>query len=105
MFDSLKSWMTCTFQVKPFQGYTASADKLFTGPINMKGYFVGNVEVITDSVGDDVVSSSQLYYDPSVYTITPMDIIIVDGQEKDIIQVTNYMDGNFGESSIKVVFL
>ncbi len=105
MFDSLKEWMTCPFQVKRFEGYTPSADKRFSEPEDMIGYFVGNVEVITDATGDDVVSSSQVYYDPDVYSIDSMDKIIVDDEEKDIIKITNYMDGNFGTSSIKIVYL
>ena len=105
MFDSLKSWMTCPFQVKQFIGYNAAADKSFSEPVDMLGYFVGEVEVITDASGDDVVSSTQVYFDPSVYTITNLDKILVDGEEKDIIKITNYMDGNTGSSSIKVVYL
>jgi hypothetical protein len=105
MYDSLKEWMTCPFQIKRFRGYTASADKNFSQPEDALGYFVGNVETITDSSGDDVVSSSQLYINPETTTIEPLDVIIVDGQEKDIIQITNYMDGNTGTSSIKVVYL
>lgn len=97
--------MTCTFQVKHFIGYTTSADREFSDPVDMMGYFVGNVETITDATGDDVVSSSQVYYDPSIYTVDPLDVIIVDGQEKDIIQITNYMDGNFGSSSIKIIYV
>lgn len=105
MFDSLKEWMTCPFQVKHFEGYTPSADPLWSEPEDMIGYFVGNVEVVTDATGDDVVSSSQVYYDPSDYTIDPQDKLCVDGLEKDIIQITNYMDGNFGSSSIKIAYL
>lgn len=105
MFDSLKEWMTCPFQVKHFEGYTPSADALWSEPEDMIGYFVGNVEVITDATGDDVVSSSQVYFDPSVYTINPQDKILVDSFEKDIIQITNYMDGNYGSSSIKIAYL
>ena len=105
MFDSLKEWMTCPFQVKHFSGYDAYADKSFDEPVDMIGYFVGNVEVITDATGDDVVSSSQVYYDPDVYSIDSLDKIIVDGEEKDIIKITNYMDGNFGASSIKIAYL
>lgn len=105
MFDSLKNWMTCPFQVRHFEGYTAAADRRFSEPIDMIGYFVGNIETVTDASGDDVVSSSQIYYDPSIYEIGPLDIITVDGAEKDVIQITNYMDGNFGASSIKIVYL
>ena len=97
--------MTCPFKVKHFTGYTASADKQYSDPVDMIGYFVGNVEIITDATGDDVVSSSQVYYDPSKYEVDTLDKIIVDGQEKDIIQITNYMDGNFGASSIKIIYV
>lgn len=97
--------MTCPFQVQHFNGYTPSADPKWSEPEDMIGYFVGNVEVITDATGDDVVSSSQVYYDPSVYDIYPQDKVLVDGFKKDIIQITNYMDGNFGSSSIKIVYL
>ena len=105
MFDSLKSWMTCPFKVKKFVGYNAAADREYSDYEDMIGYFVGNIETVTDAVGDDVVSSSQIYYDPSVYEINPLDVVLVDGAEKDIIQITNYMDGNFGQSSIKIVYL
>jgi len=105
LFDSLREWLTCPFQVKHFDGYTPSADRKYTEPEDMIGYFVGNVEVVTDVNGDDVVSSTQLYYDPADYTIGSLDKVLVDGEEKDIVQITNYMDGNYGESSIKVVYL
>lgn len=105
MYDSLKEWMTCPFQIKPFIGYDAYADKEFGEPVDAIGYYVSEIEVVTDATGDDVVSSSQVYFDPSEVEIHSLDKIIVDSEEKDIIKITGWMDGNYGTSSIKIAYL
>lgn len=105
MFDSLKAWMTCPFQVKPFKGLNGAADKEFDAPVDMLGYFVGDVQVISDANEAQVVSNTQVYFDPSIYDISKNDRIIVDEQEQDIITITTYMDGNTGTASIKIAYL
>ena len=105
MFNSLRSWLTCPFEIRPYKGRNAAADIIYGEPVIVKGYYVGEVEIITNATGDDVVSSARLYYDPSDYTINNLDKLIIDGEEKDIIRITNYMDGNTGTSSCKVVYL
>lgn len=105
MYNSLREWLTCPFQIIPYEGRNAAADIIYGRPITVYGYYVGEVEIITNATGDDVVSSARLYYDPVDYTIKNLDKLVIDGEEKDIIRITNYMDGNTGTSSVKVVYL
>lgn len=97
--------MTCDITVLPFKGLNKFADKEFGEPVVIKGYFAGEQVVVNDTTNTQVVSGTQVYYDPSAYTISVNDRILVDGQEKDIVSLSNYMDGNFGTSSIKVAYL
>lgn len=105
MFNSIKPWMTVDVTVKPFIGVDASADKQYGDETTIKAYVTGGIEVTNDLRGNEVRSTSQVYFDPSVYTVNPEDRIIVDGQEKDIISMSTWYDGNTGKPSIKELWL
>lgn len=105
MFSSLKPWTTVDVVIKPFKGYSASADKLYGDEATIKAYVVGGVEVTNDKQGNQVASTTQFYFDPNVYTVNPEDRVIIEGQEKDIISISTWYDGNDGSKSIKQVFL
>lgn len=105
MFESLKEWMTCPIIIKPFKGLNSYADKEFGDPITILGYFAGEAMVVNNESNTQVVSNTQIYYDPSKYTVDIQDRVIVDGREKDIVSISNFMDGNTGSSSIKVIYL
>lgn len=97
--------MTCPITVLPFKGLNKFADKDFGDPVVIKGYFAGAQVVVNDTTNTQVISGTQVYFDPTIYTVNIEDRILVDGQEKDIVSLSNYMDGNFGTSSIKVAYL
>ena len=105
MFESLKDWMTCPVTIVPFEGVNASADKLFGEPYEILAYFTGEVTVLNNSSSNQVVSNTKIYYDPSKYSVNEQDRVLVDGHMRDILTISNYMDGNTGTSSIKVVYL
>lgn len=105
MYNSLKEWMTCSVTVLPFVGVNASADKEFGDPINILAYIVGGAEVINNMSGEQVVSTTQVYFDPANYTINPEDKLIVEGQERSILSITTWYDGNTGAADIKQVYL
>lgn len=105
MFDSLKSWMTCDIEILPFQGLSGSADKIYAEPVTIKGYWAGETAILNDAIGTEIISGTQFYFDSTKYDVDPRSRVIVDGQEKDIIRISNYMDGNTGTSSIKVGYL
>ena len=105
MFDSLKEWMTCPATIIPFEGVNAAADKIYGEPVEIKCYFTGQATIVNDAQQNQVFSATQIYYDPAKYTINPQDKVLVDGMARDIIAITNYMDGNNGTSSIKIVYL
>lgn len=105
MYSSLKPWACMDVTIKPFKSYTASGDKVFDDEVVIKAYIVGGVEVTNDTSGNQVASTTQFYFDPNVYTVNPEDRVIVDGQEKDIISISTWYDGNDGNKSIKQVFL
>ena len=88
MYSSLKPWMTCPVTVKPYEGLNAAGDKQYG-----------------DMSGNQVTSTTQIYYDPADYTINPEDRILVENQEKDIISIATWYDGNSGSASIKLVYL
>lgn len=105
MFESLKPWMSCSVTVHPFDKLTASGEKTYKEPQQILAYIVGGVEVVNDMSGNEVVSNTQVYFDPSKYTINPNDCIEVEGQTKNIISISTWYDGNTGQASIKQVFL
>lgn len=105
MYKSIKEWMTCPVTVLPFEGLNAAGDKQYGTPVDILGYIVGGVEVVNDMSGEQVTSTTQIYFDPSVCTINPEDRIQVENQEKDIISISTWYDGNTGQADIKQVFL
>lgn len=105
MYESIKEWMTCPIAVKPFVKLNAAADKEFGEPVVIMGYLTGEATVVNDAAGREVVSNTQIYYDPDKYTVGINDRVFVDDLEKDIVTITSYIDGNTGKPSIKVVYL
>lgn len=105
MFESLRSWLTGSIQIKPFVGRNAAADRSFGDIKTIKGFFVGEVTSVSNASGEEVTSNSHFYFDPSKYDVSLEDRVIVDGTERDILTITNYMDGGTGSSSIKVVYI
>lgn len=107
MYNSIKEWMTCPVTILPFLKYTASSDKEFGEPVDIMAYIAGNTEVLNDMSGTQVVSTSQIYYDASKYTIHPEDRIKIPsrGTEKDIISISEWYDGNTGTTDIGLVYL
>lgn len=105
MYSSLKPWMTCPVTVKPYEGLNAAGDKQYGDQFDIMAYIVGGAEVTNDASGNQVTSTTQIYYDPADYTINPEDRILVENQEKDIISIATWYDGNSGSASVKLVYL
>ena len=105
MYKSLKPWACMDVTIKPFKEYTASGDKVYDDAVVIKAYIVGGVEVTNDMQGNQIASTTQFYFDPNAYTVNPEDRVLIDEQEKDIISISTWYDGNDGSKGIKQVFL
>lgn len=105
MYSSIKEWMTCPVTVLPFLKRSPSGDKELGEPVDIMAYIAGNTEVLNDMSGTQVVSTSQIYYDASKYTINPEDRIKLNGTEKDIVSISGWYDGNTGAIDVGLVYL
>lgn len=105
MYDSIKPWLKCPIKVLPYTGVDAYADKQFGEPFEVRCYYVGEVTVVNDPTGTEVVSNGHFYYDPTQYSIGLQDKVIWEGREQDIITTSTYIDGNTGRADLKTVYL
>ena len=102
MYDSLKSWVNIPYQIKPFDKRTGTGTKLFKDTVDALCYPKSEAELVTDSKGAEVVSTTQLYIEGST-TITVLDNVIFEDEERPIKKIaTFYRDG---KPDIKVVYL
>ena len=102
MYSSLKPWMNLPAQIKPFLKRDGTGTKIYADPVAIKCYAEGKVQVVTDSNGAEVVSTSQLYVDGPT-EVSVLDCVIFEGVEKSIRNITTYYRN--GLPDLKVVYL
>lgn len=102
MFNSLKQWINVPFQYKPFVRYTGAGTKQFGDTVDALCYPVGDVKLVTDRGGSEVVSSTQLYLF-GTEAISVKDNVIFEGEERPILRINSFY--REGVVDIKVVYL
>ena len=102
MFDSIKPWISVSYQYKPFIKRNGAGTKVYGDIVSSKCYPVVDTKLVTDSSGAEVVSNTQLYV-PGTESISLLDAVIFDGVEHPILSIAAYYRN--GIPDIKVVHL
>ena len=102
MYGSLKAWINVPYQFRPFIKRNGAGTKQYGDTIDSLCYPVGDVKLVTDSAGAEVVSTTQLYV-PGTEAIKLLDAVIFNGEERPILRVNTFYRN--GVEDIKVVYL
>lgn len=102
MYDSIKDWINVPYVIKNLSHYTGSGTKLFNPDVHSKCYPVGDVKLVTNVNGTEVISTTQLYVDGSE-PIEVTDAVVFNGQERPVLRITDYYRN--GVVDLRVVYL
>lgn len=102
MYESLRPWINVPVVIKPYAGRSATGDKLFGEPHEELCYPQGEVNIVRNWQGVEVVSHNHLHMDGTVQ-VTKLDNIIFEGEDLPVQAIsTFYRDG---KPDIKVVYI
>ena len=102
MFETLKPWINVPVTVKPFKGRSATGDKLFGDSYTIMCYPQGEVNIVRNWQGVEVVSHNHLYVDGST-KVTKLDNIIFEGEDLPVQAISTFY--REGAPDIKVVYV
>lgn len=102
MFKSLLPWVNVPFIYKPFVSRNGSGEKQFGTAKTSVCYPSGEVTMISDRDGKEIVSMTRLYV-PGTCDIQERDNVVFEGHETEI-KTIKYFYSN-GIVDIKVVYL
>ena len=102
MYDSIKPWIDVPVQVKPFLKRTATGDKEFGESYTVMCYPQGEVNIVRNWQGVEVISHNHLYVDGNT-KITKLDNIVFEGEELPVQAISSYYRN--GKPDIKVVYV
>ena len=102
MYESLRPWVNVPIAIKPFVGRSATGTKLFGEAHDELCYPKGEVTLVRNWQGVEVVSHNNLYVDGTV-EVSKLDNIIFEGEDHPVQAIsTFYRDG---KPDIKVVYI
>lgn len=102
MYASLKTWINVPYQVKPFVRRDGAGTKVFGDTIDSMCYPVGDVKLVTNAAGAEIVSTTQLYV-PGTESIKVTDEVVFNGEVHAIQRITDYFRN--GVVDVRVVYL
>lgn len=102
MFNSLRSWMDVPVVIKPFIKRSATGDKIFGESRTELCYPQGEVNIVRNWQGVEVVSHNHLFFDGTVQ-VSKLDNIIFEGEELPVQAISNYYRN--GVVDIRVVYV
>lgn len=102
MYDSLREWMDVPLTVKPFSKRTGTGDKVFGEPIDVFCYPKGEVTVVRNWQGVEVVSNTSLYVDGTV-SVSNLDEVVFEGENKPVQAVSTFYRN--GVPDLRVVYI
>lgn len=105
MFESLLSWCTNSVSVSKAGVKKASGDQEFGTPVVYSCYIADQITVITDKLGKEYVSGTQIYFPPTVPVTEADRILLADAKPREVRKIGGFYDGNTGALSIRVVYL
>ena len=105
MYASLLEWCRFPVNVHTRIGNTAGGDPNYAGPVVHKGYLVDEMVAITDKHGEHYISTSRVYFPPTV-PVTVEDLLSFEsGSTYEVRKLGGFYDGNDGALSVLVVYL
>lgn len=102
MYSSIKDWINVPVTVKPFKGRSATGDKIFGESYEILCYPQGEVNIVRNWQGVEVVSHNHLYIDGDV-KVTKLDNIIFEDEELPVQAISSFYRN--GKPDIKVVYV
>lgn len=102
MYESLKPWIDVPVVVKPYKGRSATGDKLFGEPYTALCYPQGEVKVVRNWQGIEIVSHNHLYMEGST-KVSKLDNIIFEDEELPVQAIAVYYRD--GKPDMKVVYI
>lgn len=102
MFESIKPWINVPVTIKPYKGRSATGDKLFGEPHTVLCYPQGEVNIVRNWQGVEVISHNHLYMDGNV-NVTKLDNIVFEGEDLPVQAISNYYKD--GKIDIRVVYV
>lgn len=102
MYDSIKEWINVPVTIKPFAGRTATGTKLFGEAHEELCYPQGEVNIVRNWQGVEVISHNHLYMEGSV-NVTKLDNIVFEGEDLPVQAISSYYRD--GKPDIKVVYI
>lgn len=102
MFSSVKPWVNIPFTIKPYVGRAGSGAKLFGPSVSALCYPEGEIKIVKNTSGKEVVSTKQLFVFGDTQ-VTELDNVVFEGLE-DSIEAIEYFYRN-GVVDYKVVHL
>lgn len=102
MYDSIKPWINVPVIIRPFTGRSGTGDRLFGEPHTELCYPVGEVNIVRNWQGVEVVSNSKLYMDGTV-KVSEFDNILFEGKDRPVQAISNYYRD--GKIDLRVVYV
>lgn len=102
MYESIKPWINVPVVVKPYVKRSATGDKVFGDSYTILCYPQGEVNIVRNWQGVEVVSHNHLFVDGDT-KITKLDNVIFEDEDLPVQAIsTFYRDG---KPDIKVVYV
>ena len=102
MYASLKPWLNVPFKILPFLKRNGAGTKIFGPEVDAMCYPEGDVKIVTDEFGSEVVSTTQLYVDGTLQ-IKVTDEVIFEGETRPIHRINTFYRN--GTPDMRVVYL
>lgn len=102
MYGSIKPWIEVPVTVKPFLRRSATGDKIFGDEYTILCYPQGEVNIVRNWQGVEIVSHNHLYINGDE-KVTKLDSIVFEGEELPVQAITSYYRN--GVPDIKVVYI
>lgn len=102
MYECLKDWVNIPVTIKPYIGRSATGDKIFGATRQELCYPQGEIKIVRNWQGVEIVSHNHLYFDGSVQ-ISKLDNIIFEGEDLPVQAIACYYRD--GKVDIKVVYV
>lgn len=102
MYDSLKQWINVPVTVRPFKGRTGTGSKVFGDTYEILCYPKGEVNIVRNWQGVEIISHNQLYIDGSI-KINNLDNLLFENEEKPVQAISTFY--REGVPDMKVVYI
>lgn len=104
MFKSISKWCNYPIRLQRSSGRAASGDRLPPTYIDTSCYIAEETTVITDKLGKEYVSKTQLYTKPSPEAFDS-DFVEYDGKSYEIRKLSKFREGSTQALDVQVIYL